>query len=297
MEISDCIDEYIKYLMVEKGVSKNTLISYSRDLLKFSKFLEKNGIRSIEEINLNILREFLSDIKKDNLRVNSILRIISSIRGLYKHLLREGSISKDPTLTLICPKKESRLPKYLNIEEVNSLLSSVKDETPEGIRNSAMLELLYATGIRVSELVNIKLNDINLSVGFIRVSGKGSKERLVPVGEVAILKLKKYISDVRERFVKEDTDYLFLTRRGKRMTRQGFWKVIKALALKSGIEGARVTPHIIRHSFATHLLEGGADLRSIQELLGHSSITTTEIYTHINRERIKRIYDKYHPRA
>ncbi|MDN5311399.1 MAG: integrase/recombinase XerD [Thermoanaerobacteraceae bacterium] len=228
---------------------------------------------------------------------SSISRACAAIKSFYHFLVMERLIEKDPTLNLDTPKLEHRLPRVLTLNEVEQLLNQPDTSVIWGFRDKTMLELLYATGIRVSELILIKVEDLNVEMGFLRCFGKGSKERIVPVGSVALKYLDIYINEVRPKFLKEqDNGILFLNHLGKGLTRQGFWKIIRKYAQKAGIE-KHITPHTLRHSFATHLLENGADLRSVQEMLGHADISTTQIYTHITRSKIKEVYDRTHPRA
>ncbi len=291
----DHIKSFLDYLSIEKGLSKNTLQSYRRDLEKLKFFLEKKC--PIEKAQEKELIGFIQFLGKTNLSSRSIARCISAIKTFYKFLLLEGIIKNNPTLNLSSPKLWLNLPRYLSLEEVEKLLSLPNESEELGLRDKAMLEIMYATGLRVSELVSLKLNDLNLEVGFIRCLGKGGKERIIPLGKIAHQEIKKYLSLSRPKLLKgKESDLLFINYRGERLTRQGFWKIIKNYASKIGLK-AKITPHTLRHSFATHLLEKGADLRSVQLMLGHSQITTTQIYTHITRERLKKLYNKYHPRA
>ena len=295
--VDQILDLYLSHLGVEKGLSKNSLESYARDLQAF--FDHVQGQRKVGPLDVRDedLRLFLIEQHRQGKAPRSLARMVSSLRGLYRFLMREGVLSVDPTRTLETPRIGTSLPKDLSLKEVDALLAQPDPSSPLGIRDLAMLQLMYATGLRVSELVNLKINDLHLDVGYLAAYGKGSKERLVPIGEVANDKVKEYIRSVRPAFTKgARIPYLFLNRSGKRLSRQGFWKLLKRYALQAGIR-SQIMPHSLRHSFATHLLEHGADLRSVQLLLGHSSISTTQIYTHINRERLKRIYDRYHPRA
>jgi integrase/recombinase XerD len=235
--------------------------------------------------------------KQRGMSARSLRRKASSLRGLYRFLQKEGYVDEDPTQLLEVPRLGVPLPRDLTLDEVDRLLAQPDPAEALGVRNRAMLELLYATGLRVSELLGLRLQDLNLEVGYVVAYGKGKKERLVPVGEVALGKLKEYLNSVRPGLAKSGrAPYLFLNRSGKRLSRQGFWKLLNRYALQAGISSP-VTPHVLRHSFATHLLERGADLRSVQLMLGHASISTTQIYTHLNRERLKQIYESHHPRA
>ncbi|MCI0454598.1 MAG: site-specific tyrosine recombinase XerD [Candidatus Dadabacteria bacterium] len=290
-------DSFLTYLTVVKGLSKNTVESYHRDIQKLSSFLEKKGITNVEEVDYKNILDFLSNLKEKNLKARSIARSLISIRQYFKYLLIENIIKKDPTFLIRTPKTKRILPQVLSIEDIERLLASPNDGNIESIRDKAMLETLYATGIRVSELVELGLNDINFELGYLIAYGKGSKERIVPIGENAKSKLRAYLDTGRPRLLKSKTStHLFITRLGKKMTRQGFWKIIIKYAKKSGIT-KKISPHTLRHSFATHLLERGADLRAIQMMLGHSDISTTQIYTHIERERLREVHKKYHPRS
>ena len=293
--ISDLIDQFINYMRIERGVSENTIEAYSRDLRGLADFIKNKGI-SLKQINIDILTEYINHLSK-RLSRRSLARSISAIRTFFKFLILEGIIHENPARFLEVPKISKTLPGILNEHEIELLLNQPSSSTPIGLRDKAMIELLYATGVRVSELVNLKLSDIDLNVGYIKVRGKGSKERFVPIGEKAISVLKEYIDKARAKFdKKKGSPYLFLNNRGKPFSRQGFWKILKAYARKAGVK-KRITPHIIRHSFATHLLKNGADLRSVQMMLGHSDISTTQIYTHIDRSYLKEVYNRCHPRA
>lgn len=296
-EYMDLLNEFLSYLSAEKGLSKNTVESYRLDLRKFQGFLssEDKGFESFSKAGII---DFIERLRDEGYSIASICRFISSIRGLCKYLIIENIIKEDPSENLQAPKKWERLPKALTMSEVKSLLESgaypVLDD-PNAIRDFVMIELLYSSGLRVSELILLKLEDINFEAGFLRVLGKGSKERIVPVNLRSIERMKKYISLQRPEILKKKrSPYLFVTNRGKPMTRQRFWQTVKKCGRKLGIE---ISPHTMRHSFATHLLEGGADLRSLQKMLGHSDISTTQIYTKVTTDRMKQVYSKYHPRA
>jgi len=291
------LDSFLSYLAVEKGLSKNTLESYGRDVGKFLVYLEQSKVNSVHEIKYEDILDFLSSFKKLGFSDTTTVRTIVSIKQFFKFLLIEKIIKEDPSSQIQTPKMKKSIPGVISLEEVESILNSPDESTPEGIRDLAMLELLYATGIRVSELINLKQNEVNFEMGFIIVYGKGSKERIVPMGTQAQEKLKFYMANSRPALLKQrESKELFVTRRGKGMSRQGFWKLIKSYALKSNITKP-ISPHTLRHSFATHLLERGADLRAIQIMLGHSDISTTQIYTHVESERLKEIHKKYHPRS
>ena len=292
-QFHECILEFINYLQIDKKYSENTIASYAADLKDYQNFmmnLLKKDIYHIERKDIKLYLKYLKDQKKSP---KSISRRISCIRGFYKFLLIEKIIANNPMSTIELPKTKKSLPKVLTIEEVDKLLDiTLKDAY--SYRNKAMLELMYATGLRVSELVNLKIHDIDFINETVRTMGKGNKERIIPIGEIAIHYLKLYLEIYRSKLLKKDyTDDLFLNNHGKCMTRQGFFKILKKLAKEKDIKTS-FSPHTLRHSFATHLLENGADLRSIQELLGHSSISTTGIYTHVSNEELKENY-KYHP--
>ncbi|HWP92796.1 MAG TPA: site-specific tyrosine recombinase XerD [Thermodesulfobacteriota bacterium] len=290
-------DSFISYLAVVKGLSKNTLESYGRDVSKWVVYLEERGIVDIREVDYKVILDFLTHLREQNLNARSVARILVSIKQFFRFLLAEKIIEKDPTFLIRTPKIRTSIPGVLSLDDVEKLLSAPDDKTPEGVRDLAMLEVLYATGIRVTELVSLQLNSVNFELGYLMVYGKGGKERIVPIGDKAIASLQEYMNISRPSLLKSRKSvYLFVTRRGGKMTRQGFWKLIKGYAGRTGI-GKKISPHTLRHSFATHLLERGADLRTIQIMLGHSDISTTQIYTHIQRERLKEIHRKYHPRS
>ena len=293
----DMLDSYLTYLVVIKGLSKNTAYSYKTDIEKLFRYLEKHSIDSITQIEPSDLSDFIVDLNINGLGIKSINRCIVSIKQFFKYLLLENVISSDPTLDITAPKMKRSIPEVLSIEEIEKLLTAPDISTFEGLRDSAMLELLYASGLRVSELVELTLNDLNNEHGYVIVYGKGSKERLVPVGQTSLKKIKDYLDLSRSNLLKNRiSDYLFITKRGSNFTRQGIWKIIKNYSGRIGIEKS-ISPHTIRHSFATHLLENGADLRTIQMLLGHSDISTTQIYTHVEGKRLKEIHEKFHPRS
>ncbi len=287
------LDLFLTYLSVEKGLSRNTVNAYAADLKKYLLFLKEKG-RKPERADKADLLNFLELLRSDGYTISTVCRYISSIKALYKFLLLEKRIQDDPTENLQMPKKWERVPKALSISDVKDLLAA-KFSARTALRDSSMLELLYSSGLRVSELVSIKLGDIHFDAGFIRVLGKGSKERIVPVNMRALEKIKDYSEKERPEILKKkQSPYLFVTRNGSAMTRQRFWQTLKAIGKQAGIE---LSPHTVRHCFATHLLEGGADLRSLQKMLGHSDISTTQIYTKVTTDRIKKVYKTYHPRA
>ncbi len=293
---NNLLDNYLNYISVEKGLSLNTLESYSRDLNRFVSFLGKSGMDPLSAEHQDIL-SFLIHLRNKGLKVRSCTRSLIAVRSFYKYLQREGIYESSPTLKVDIPKYWNKLPVVLNIVEVEKLLEAPDVNVPLGIRDKSMLEVIYATGLRVSELVSLKMENVNHQVGYLTTMGKGSKERVVPLGETALHWIKEYIAIVRVALLKErSSSVLFLNYAGRRMTRQGFWKIIRSYALKAGID-KKISPHVLRHSFATHLLERGADLRSLQIMLGHSDISTTQIYTHVNAERLKSIHKQYHPRG
>ena len=293
----DMLETFLTYLVVIKGLSKNTSQSYKTDIEKLFTFVERKELDSITRLKSNLISEFLAELNISGLNISSINRCIVSIKQFFKYLMLENIIKTDPTADLISPRMKKTIPDVLSLEDIEKILN-VPDLTKfEGIRDSAMLEVLYASGLRVTELVELKQVNINYDHGYLIVMGKGSKERIVPIGMTSIKKINDYLELSRSHLVKNElSDYLFITRRGTCFTRQGFWKLIKAYAKEAGIV-KNISPHTIRHSFATHLLERGADLRTIQLLLGHSDISTTQIYTHVETKRLREIHKKYHPRA
>lgn len=291
--LKEIIDDFLRYLLIDKGYSNNTIESYKRDL---SMFLEFNNNIDINTIDNKKIKEYLIYLKEKNLNEKSISRNISCLKSFYKYLLIEKRVKNNPTDTISVPKLKKILPNTLTIEEVFKLLD-INLIDNYSYRNKAMLELMYATGLRVSELVNFKVYDISLNDALIRTIGKGSKERIIPIGDYALNSLSIYLNEYRAKLLKNiSCDYLFLNNHGKKMTRQGCFKIIKKIALEQGIN-KEISPHTLRHSFATHLLKYGADLRTIQELLGHSDISTTQIYTHISNEELHKNYDNTHPHA
>ena len=289
--------DFIYFLSVERGLAKNTLESYNRDLTAFMSYLKSSKVLEISAITRDDIVSFLTTLKNKGQATSSISRCLASLRSFFQFLMQEGVITDNLAQQVEPPKLQKKLPRVLSLEEVDKLLSQPPGDDPIGLRDKAMLELLYASGIRVSELVMLNIPDFNPDVGFLRCVGKGDKERIVPIGNLAVSQVKKYISISRFSLIKkEDEKALFLNQNGRRLTRQGFWKILKKYAAKANING-EITPHTLRHSFATHLLENGADLRSVQEMLGHSDISTTQMYTQITRSKIREIYDKAHPRA
>ncbi len=295
-ESNGLLDQFISHLRIERGLSENTVSSYSSDLIKYFNYLEKRNKLPLLVVREDIT-EYIALIKKNNgYSARTIARNLSAIKMFYRFLISEGRLTDNPARLLEPVKLPSRLPGTLSHDEVEGLLAVPDNTTSLGQRDSAMLELLYATGLRVSELVGLHLVNVNLDPGFIRTVGKGSKERLVPMGDKARDAIKLYLTYGRLDLIrKRNVPHLFLNSRGSSISRQGFWKIIKKYGIMAGIT-KKITPHSLRHSFATHLLEGGADLRSVQIMLGHSDISTTQIYTHVSRERLKKIHEKYHPR-
>jgi len=294
--VEEYLEDFLVYLSVVKNYSYNTISAYKHDLKDFLKYLQKKNL-DLKNLNPQIIDEYLKTLKTLGYTPFSIARKLSSLKSFFRYLIREKKFSLEFIEILETPKLPFRLPKVLSLEEIEKLLSAPDTTTPLGFRDKTMLELLYATGLRVSELVNIKLENINLELGLVRVLGKGMKERIVPVGDYALMYLKEYLEKIRPKLVKPvSKNYVFLNRQGKPLTRQRFWQIIKTYAKQVGLED-KASPHIIRHSFATHLLQGGADLRSLQLMLGHSSLNTTQIYTHLDIQNLKKIYEKYHPRS
>lgn len=287
---------FFDFLSIEKGLSSNTIESYKNDLVKYFEYLRSNKM-NWQDMDRRRIDTYLSWAQNEGVSVATISRYISSIRSFYKFIQNEKILSSNPVEDIELPRKPKKLPDFLTNEEVDRLLAAPDKSTPIGLRDAAMFELLYATGERVSEIINLKMEDINLEEGYLICLGKGGKQRLIPFGEQASELLSRYILNSRPYFMKGiASPYLFLSNRGDALSRKTFWKMIKIYRLKASID-KDFSPHTLRHSFATHLLERGADLRSVQMLLGHSDISTTQIYTHINQIRMKSIYEKYHPRA
>ena len=296
MKIEELVGIFIDYLSAERGLAKNTIQAYENDFGKFLKFLKAKGIDSVAGVSREDIRNFMLNCRDKGLAVTSVSRSLVAVKVFFRFLLREKIISKDPGDLIDSPKLWSKLPEVLLTQEVERLLSIPDVRSTNGIRDKAILELLYATGARVSEACSLHVPDLNLDVGFLRCIGKGSKERVVPLGQKAILALKRYIAESRLKLLKKkDNDYLFLNRSGNKLSRQSVWKMIVRCARDAKIK-KKIKPHTLRHSFATHLLERGADLRSVQEMLGHANISTTQIYTHIDKDRLKMIHQKFHPR-
>lgn len=294
--MKDLLFTFLDYLKVERGLAENTLLSYEKDIENFQVFL-KDKSTSLQNVNKNQIMEYLLKLQKSGRKSSTISRHLAALKALYKFLVEEEFVTQNPTAHLESPKLKRKLPKILSLSEVELLLDMPREVKPNQVRDKAMLEMLYATGLRVSELISLRMEDVNLELGFIRCLGKGSKERIIPIGKKAIGTANEYLRMGRVKLIKNrDEKVLFVNHHGRKMTRQGFWKIIKKYALEAGIK-KDITPHTLRHSFATHLLENGADLRSVQEMLGHADITTTEIYTHLTQGRIREVYTKTHPRA
>jgi integrase/recombinase XerD len=299
----DLINAFMNYLAVEKGFSANTVGAYRNDLDQLNDFIE--GMASAKgfkaewlSVDRNLLINYIIDLKDRNYASATVARKVAAVKSFFAFLVAEKKIQNDPTENISSPKVNKSLPKPLSLTEIDVLLAEpAKSSTPEAMRDVAMLELLYASGMRVSELIDLNVNDINLKAGFVRCLGKGSKERIIPIHDRAVRSVKEYISEARPHLLKgKEEQALFLNRRGDRLTRQGFWLILKGHAKAAGIKKV-VTPHTLRHSFATHILSGGADLRAVQELLGHANISSTQIYTHLTSEHVRHAYDKAHPRA
>lgn len=292
------LEDFFHYLQIERGLADNTLISYRRDLEKYMQFMQKEkGFSNWNEVERYDIVAYLQQLKIARKSTATISRTISSIRTFHQFLIREQIIQHDASIHIETPKSDRLLPEIITFDEVERLLE-INERTPLALRNKAMLELLYATGLRVTELVSLQVSDLHLMMGFVRCIGKGNKERIIPVGDIAKDALEDYLQHAREELIKKNKNEssLFVNHHGRPLSRQGFWKIIKAVARDAGLT-KEITPHMLRHSFATHLLENGADLRAVQEMLGHSDISTTQIYTHITKTRLKDMYDQFHPRA
>jgi integrase/recombinase XerD len=284
---------YLDYLAIEKGLAKNSLTAYATDLKRFGIWLDDHALETVKR--QQIVR-YIQSLRSSGISARSVARALAALRGFFRFLVAERHLKHDPTENLDNPKLWSTLPKSLHPSEVEELLAAPDRSTADGARDAAMLELLYATGLRVSELIRVKVEDLVLDAGFLRTFGKGSKERIVPFGDAARKTIAIYIEQYRSQFNRRNDPHLFLTNRGRPMSRQTFWMKIVRYARQAGIR-SHISPHVLRHSFATHLLENGADLRSVQLMLGHSDISTTQIYTHVSRARLQKMYDQFHPRA
>ena len=289
------VSEYTDFLKIEKRQSQNTVESYRRDVSRFAKYLSNNQLGGAKTSDVRSFLVFLRN--EEGLAPSSVARCLSSLKSFYNFLYVESLISENPIETIASPRPWRKLPNVMSMQEVDALIAAPDINTLAGVRDLAMLELMYATGLRVSELVSLKMSAVNLEVGYLRTLGKGSKERVVPIGDIAKTTIENYVINARPLFQKKYTsEDLFLTRFGNAMTRQGFWKILKKYSIKAKIVGT-VSPHALRHAFATHLLERGADLRSVQKMLGHADISSTQIYTHVLRERMREVHERFHPRA
>jgi len=291
----DALRLFLEYLTVEKGLAGNTVQSYARDVRKLVDHLKARKV-ALPRVTEEIVVGFIHGESQAGLSARSLARLISALRSFFRFLVLSGFVKTDATAQLTTPSTWLALPKFLTVAEAEALLQAPDEKKPQGVRDRAMLEVLYGSGLRVSELASLKLAEINLEDGFLVCRGKGGKERIVPLGRSSGRAVRRYLAEVRPRFDPGGREEVFLSRRGRPFTRQGVWKLLRQHAAAAGL-AARISPHVLRHSFATHLLERGADLRSVQLMLGHSQITTTQIYTHVSRERLRRVYDKFHPRA
>ena len=291
------LDQFLSYLTVEKGLAKKTLEAYSHDLNRFLNYLQEKKIEDVLEVTKLDVRAFLLTLKAKKLSNKTVVRNLVAIRTFFRFLTQEGKLESNPVEDLESPQLAKTLPEILSLQEVEQLLETPKPQTPLGIRDRSMLEMLYATGMRVSELVSLQMNQLNLEGGYVLLLGKGSKERAVPIGGEAIKRVSDYLKGARQKLSKgKESPFLFLNRSGRKMSRQVFWKNIKSYGRRAGIR-KKITPHLLRHSFASHLLARGADLRSVQMLLGHADISTTQIYTHVTGERLKQVHKRHHPRG
>lgn len=296
--LDDDMEDFLSYIQIERGLAANTLVSYRRDLTAYTLFMQdKRNKKSWEKVERKDIVAYLLVLKNAGKSAATIARFTSSIRSFHQYLIREQIMTHDPTLQIETPKQARTLPSVLNMEDVDLLLSYSGNE-PLEIRNQAMLEIMYATGLRVTEMISMQLNDLHLQMGFVRCVGKGSKERIIPVGDYAKNAIEAYLQHARPLLTKKHPNetVLFVNNHGKSLSRQGFWKILKGIALEVGL-AKPITPHTLRHSFATHLLENGADLRAVQEMLGHADISTTQIYTHVTKTRLNDMYKQFHPRA
>lgn len=295
--MDDLIESFINYLIVECGLSKNTILSYSHDLQLFTNFLLSKNISDLNDVRPDTITSFIISEKQRRLSVNSITRALVSVRMLYRFLVSEGKLGKNPLTSIDSPKLWKRLPVVVPAHKIDNLLSVPDVTTKLGVRNRALLELLYATGARVSEAAVVQMDWINFEYGYVKCRGKGSKERIVPLGTKAIQAIQNYLKIARPEIKNSrHSPYLFLSKTGKPLRRENIWKIVRDCALKAGIH-ERISPHKLRHSFATHLLENGADIRSVQEMLGHVNISTTQIYTHVSKQHLKAVHQQFHPRA
>jgi integrase/recombinase XerD len=290
-DFTEALQVFLDSLAVERGLSPNTISAYQRDLREHLAFLVSRGVRDLAAVDESHLIVYLGRLRRSGTAPATVMRKLSSVRGFYRHLAREEMLAADPTANLPAAQLRRRLPNVLSVEDVSRLIAQPDTKTPRGLRDRAMLELIYAAGLRVSELVGLSRGDLHLDLGLVRCVGKGSKERVVPVGRLAVDSVKAYLASRRDAAAA-----LFLGNKGRHLTRVAFWRIVRRYARQAGIR-TPISPHTFRHSFATHMLDGGADLRAIQELLGHANIATTQIYTHVSTDRLREVYRAYHPRA
>lgn len=290
------VSQFIQFISIEKGLSKNTIVSYQRDLVRFSTFLSSRHQPEFDTVTPALITTFLGELRESGLSPPSLRRQIAAIRSLYRFLITEGYSRSDPTQNIEPPRGWQRLPKTLTPGEVTRLLDFPKGSSPSGIRDDALIELLYATGMRVSELTALLIPAINVELGYVSASGKGNKQRIIPLGEVALQKLKTYLKRARPHLLKRSSQQVFLNPSGEALSRQACWKLLRRYAKKAGVRQT-ISPHMLRHSFATHLLENGADLRAVQVMLGHTDLSTTQIYTEVSQSRLKQLHQRLHPRG
>src|SRR3989344_7952201 len=295
--MQELIEEFVNYISIERGLAKNTLLAYRRDLQKYLEYIEKGGTSHIQQVSRDRVTAYMYDQKQKGLSTTSICRSLAAIKMFHRFLVRERLAKEDPTNLVDTPKLWKRVPEVLSTGEIEAMIKASQGRKKQNIRDHAILELFYASGMRVSELVELKVENVNMDVGYVRCIGKGRKERIIPIGKKARTAVKRYLDNVRGQLLKSNfSGILFLSRLGKKISRQSIWKIIKYYAKKARIKKS-IKTHTIRHSFATHLLERGADLRSVQEMLGHADISTTQIYTHVDKERLKTIHKQFHPRG
>ncbi len=291
------LKKFIDYLQEDRELSKNTIESYNRDIRQFKGYIKNSDVKDLTKVNKTVIITYLMYLQKKGRATSTISRNLASLRSFYQFLLNEGPIKKDPTVNLKTPRQEKKLPDILTPEEVELLLDQPNMNTSKGVRDKAILELLYAAGVKVSELVSLDVKDVKSNMGYIICSKNSSNERIIPIGKISLEVLYLYINQYRNKLIKQNQEKaLFVNYYGKRLTRQGFWKIIKSYTKQINVD-KKITPHTLRHSFAVHLLQNGADLKSVQEMLGHSDISTTQIYTKINKNKVKEVYMKAHPRA
>lgn len=294
---SRALESFRQYLLAERGLSLNTIQAYRRDLMQHFTFLTENGIQKINQVERKTLVIYLVELRQKGMMASTVARKESSLKGFYGYLAEQGDIENDPSALLESPQKLRSLPIVLTKDEIERLLEAPDESTILGRRDSAMLEVAYAAGLRVSELLNLKIEELNMSVGYVRCIGKGGKERIVPVHDKAVAKVEEFLNNDRDNFKPSSSQRgIFLNKSGKPISRMGFWKILRKYSVQAGIT-KKISPHVLRHSFATHLLENGVDLRTLQEMLGHSDITTTQIYTHVSQDSMKKAHKKFHPRG